>query len=170
MKQIIRPILGLCCAAALTSCAEYSLPDGGEPSGKEVTVLTAQVAQTKSVLDVNKVYWTDGDRINVNGYDSDALYFNGKTPATASFTIDAALTGPLNAVYPSFIYKDAQTITLPQEQMYQAGSFGPDASPMLAYQTEGTTLTFSHPCAVLQIPIERNEPPAARENPKLNID
>ena len=157
MKQIIRPILGLCCAAALTSCAEYSLPDGGEPSGKEVTVLTAQVAQTKSVLDGSKVYWTDGDRINVNGYDSDALYFNGETPATASFTIDAALTGPLNAVYPSFIYKDAQTITLPQEQMYQAGSFGPDASPMLAYQTEGTTLTFSHPCAVLQIPIERNE-------------
>ena len=157
IRQFMKSSLTFSLAVVLASCAEYSLPDGGEPSGKEVTVLTAQVAQTKSVLDGNKVYWTDGDRINVNGYDSDALYFKGETPATVSFTINADLTGPLCAVYPSFIYRDAQTVTLPQEQMYEAGSFGPDASPMLAYQTEGTSLTFSHPCAVLQIPLERKD-------------
>lgn len=157
MQNRLKSLLCLFVAVILTSCTECSFPGGDYPSGEGVTVLTAAVSQTKTTLGGNKVCWNDGDRINVNGYDSDALYFNGETPATASFTIGAALTGPLNAVYPSFIYKDAQTVTLPQEQMYQAGSFGPDASPMLAYQTEGTSLTFSHPCAVLQIPLERDE-------------
>lgn len=157
LKQLVNFILSLFVAATLTSCTECSCPDGEQPAGQDVTVLTAGMAQTKTTLDGIKVYWSDGDRINVNGYDSDALYFDGETPASASFTVGPAISGPYSAVYPSFIYKDARTVTLPGEQMYDAGSFGPDASPMLAYQTEGTDMTFSHPCAVIKISITRGD-------------
>ena len=140
----------------VAGCAKENLVESMGPQNR-VTILTAGTPSTKTVLQNDqKVLWTNGDVINVNGVESEALVLD--TPAaTATFTIPGVLNNPFKAVFPASIYKDAQTVTLPAVQAYAEGSFGPNVSPMAAYQANGNNLNFKHLCAVLKLNIEKSE-------------
>ena len=143
-------------ALLVAGCAKEN-PMEPQESQNGVTVLTADMSATKTVLQNDqKVLWTNGDKINVNGVESNALELNAPS-ASASFTLSGVLSNPYKAVYPASIYKDAQTVTLPAVQTYAEGSFGSDAAPMAAYQTEGNNLNFKHLCAVLKLNIAKGE-------------
>ena len=93
-------------AVLAAGCAKESLiePEQG-------TVLKASLSSlTKTAIDGVKVTWTEGDAINVNGANSYAIK---EAAATATFEFKSALTAPYKAVYPTSIYKDASTVTLP---------------------------------------------------------
>ena len=153
MKKIFFAILTTLLVAG---CAKENLV---EPMGPQngVTILTAGTPTTKTVLQNDqKVLWTDGDVINVNGVESEALVLDAPS-TTATFKIPGVLNNPYKAVFPASIYKDAQTVTLPAVQAYAEGSFGPNVSPMAAYQANGNNLNFKHLCAVLKLNIEKGE-------------
>ena len=141
-------LLAVLVAAACTGLQETDTAESGK------TVITAGIGQTKTVLDEDKVYWTDGDRIAVNGFVSYPLDVDGERANSAVFVFDGIISNPLSAIYPASIYKDATTVTLPQEQIFEESSFHSGASPMIAYAEEGTSLTFRHPCAVLKIALK----------------
>ena len=154
MKKIFFAMLTTLLVAG---CAKETLVE--EPMGPQngVTILTAGTPSTKTVLQNDrKVLWTDGDVINVNGVESEALVLDAPS-ATATFTIPGVLNNPYKAVFPASIYKDDQTVTLPAVQTYAEGSFGSAAAPMAAYQTEGNNLKFKHLCAVLKLNIAKGE-------------
>ena len=148
--RYISLLIGLLAA----SCA--GLQESEEKDAAEVvrTVITAGIRQTKTVLDGGKVYWTSGDRIAVNGVVSSPLEIDGGRSKEAVFVFDGIIRSPLAAIYPASMYKDEKTMTLPQEQAYEESSFHSDASPMIAYAEEGASLTFGHPCAVLEIALK----------------
>ena len=132
-------------------CAKEIMPsvDG------QYTILTAGVEATKTVLAGMKVYWTDGDRISVNGVTSDALSL--ETPsASAEFRLPGELNTPYKAVFPASIYKNETTVTMPSVQEYHESSFHSQASPMVAYSTTGN-LSFSHPFSVVCVYINLSE-------------
>ena len=140
----------------VAGCAKENLV---EPMGPQngVTVLTAGTPSTRTVLQNDqKVLWTTGDKINVNGIESNALELE-EASATATFTIPGTLSNPYKAVFPAYIYKDAQTVTLPAVQTYAENSFGATSAPMAAYQASGNNLNFKHLCAVLKLTIEKAE-------------
>ena len=151
MKKIFFAILTTLLVAG---CAKENLV---EPMGPQngVTILTAGTPTTKTVLQNDqKVLWTNGDQINVNGVESEALVLD--TPAaTATFTIPGVLNNPFKAVFPASIYKDAQTVNLPAVQAYAEESFGPNVSPMAAYQANGNNLNFKHLAAVIKLNITK---------------
>ena len=153
MKKILFPI-AIVATLFVAGCAKENLV---EPMGPQngVTILTAGTPTTKTVLQNDqKVLWTNGDQINVNGVESEALVLD--TPAaTATFTIPGVLNNPFKAVFPASIYKDAQTVTLPAVQAYAEGSFGPNVSPMAAYQANGNNLNFKHLAAVIKLNITK---------------
>ena len=154
MKKIFFAMLTTLLVAG---CAKETLVE--EPMGPQngVTILTAGTPTTKTVLQNDqKVLWTNGDVINVNGVESEALVLDAPS-TTATFTIPGVLNNPYKAVFPASIYKDDQTVTLPAVQTYAEGSFGSDAAPMAAYQTEGNNLKFKHLCAVLKLNIAKGE-------------
>lgn len=75
------------------------------------TVLTADLGSlTKTSIDGVKVSWTAGDAINVNGMASSAIT---EDAAQATFEFRSFLKAPYKALYPTSIYKDASTVTLP---------------------------------------------------------
>ena len=153
MKKIFFAIVSTLLVAG---CAKENLV---EPMGPQngVTVLTAGTPSTRTVLQNDqKVLWTTGDKINVNGVESNALELE-EASATATFTIPGTLSNPYKAVFPASIYKDAQTVTLPAVQTYAEDSFGATAAPMAAYQASGNNLNFQHLCAVLKLTIEKAE-------------
>ncbi len=134
------------------------------PEATEGTVLTAGFApeavagseQTKTVLENdNTVKWTAGDRITVNGTVSKVAEID-ETGVTAKFSFDEMLNAPYSAVFPSAIYKDAGTVTLPAVQTWKEGSFAAAAAPMCAYMTGGgTKLSFSHLCSVVKLTVNK---------------
>ena len=153
MKKIFFAILTTLLVAG---CAKENLVESMGPQNG-VTILTAGTPSTKTVLQNDqKVLWTDGDVINVNGIESETLVLDAPS-ITATFTIPGVLNNPYKAVFPASIYKDAQTVTLPAVQVYAEGSFGPNVSPMAAYQANGNNLNFKHLCAVLKLNIEKGE-------------
>ena len=121
MKKILFPI-AIVATLFVAGCAKENLV---EPMGPQngVTVLTAGIPTKTVLLNDQKVLWTSGDKLNVNGFESDALELD-EPAATATFTIQGVISNPYKAVFPASIYKDEQTVALPAVQTYAEGSFG----------------------------------------------
>ncbi len=155
MKKIFFPIV-MMASLLVAGCVKENLVEPDVPQSG-VTVLTANVdAATRTVLqDDEKVLWTNGDKINVNGVESAALELE-EAAASAQFTFEGLLESPYKAVFPSSIYKDATTVTLPAYQTYKEGSFSESASPMAAVSSTAS-LEFSHLCAVIKLTVNMSD-------------
>ena len=155
MKKIFFPIV-MMASLLVAGCVKENLVEPDVPQSG-VTVLTANVdAATRTVLqDDQKVLWTTGDKINVNGVESAALELDEAVVST-KFTFDGVLGTPYKAVFPSSIYKDATTVTLPAYQTYKEGTFSASASPMAAV-SETMSLEFSHLCAVIKLTVNMSD-------------
>ena len=117
-------------AVLAAGCAKESLIEPGQG-----TVLKASLSSlTKTAIDGVKVTWTEGDAINVNGANSYAIK---EAAATATFEFKTALTAPYKAVYPTSIYKDASTVTLPAN-LDVATVF----TPLAGYLESGDAISF----------------------------
>ncbi len=126
-------------AVLAAGCAKESLiePEQG-------TVLKAELSSlTKTAIDGVKVTWTEGDAINVNGANSNPI---SEAAATAKFEFKSALTAPYRAVYPTSIFKDATTITLPST--LDAAKF---FTPLGGFLESGDAISFKALTAFLKI-------------------
>ena len=153
-KRILFPVLALA-AMVSASCVKETINEPVNEPQQGKTVFTAGI-ETKTVLqDDQKVLWTNGDKINVNGVESPALELE-EPAASAKFEYDVVLETPYKAVFPASIYKDAATVTLPAYQSYKTGSFSATASPMAAV-SEDMNLEFQHLCAVIKLTVNKAE-------------
>lgn len=148
----------ICTATLFAACAKEadiaSPSQTNEDAPKGVTVLTAGIAETKTVLDGVAAKWTNGNQIKVNGTASNVLSL-AEPAATADFTFGGTLDHPYKAIYPASAYTSESTITLPYTQTYVAGSFGNDAAAMYAYTTEGSNLSFHHLMCIVKVSVKR---------------
>ena len=104
----------------------------------------------------HKVYWSNGDKIRVNGEESVALSGLADDASSATFTINSVLDVPYKVLYPSSIYGSSiYYVNLPAVQEYKAGSFAEGALPMAGYSADGTNITMHHLCAIYKVQILR---------------
>ena len=103
----------------------------------------------------HKVYWSNGDKIRVNGVESDALADLAANTEMAGFSFGSILSTPYNVLYPSSIYDDATHVTLPAVQTYKAGGFADGVFPMAGYSADGSNLSVSHLCAIVKVSVLR---------------
>ena len=131
-----------------------------EPAPKqEMTVLTVGLPDgvSKTVLGQSqdgkrKVYWSNGDRMTLNGTASNPLSGVGEEASSATFAFPGLLSAPYDLLYPAAFYKDATTITLPATQVWADGSFAPDTAPMACHlETAGGSASVSHLCSILRL-------------------
>ncbi len=159
MKKSI--VISLAAIVLLAGCAkEITAPEATVGTDNSTYVLRLGIPETKTVLgDLNgnkrKVYWSDGDQINVNGNVSNALSGIASNCTEAEFSFADPQTAPYNILYPASIWKDANTVTLPAEQQYQAGSFTDGTCPMAAYSADGLSATLKYLCAVVKVPVKK---------------
>jgi len=153
---------------ALTSCLSKENPQPGpdnpdpEPTPPVTLKLSSSFGkQTKTTLGALKdgvfpVYWTDGDRICVNGVKSSTLYNIEPETTTASFIVQGPVA-PYHIIYPSIICDEMTTdgiasLTLSAAQVYTPDSFAP-MSAILYGSTEGTEGELQNACGVVRIPL-----------------
>ena len=148
----------------LCSCNREEVPEGAVTQD---TVLHAGMVsvQTRTWLDsegskdntTKTVYWSDGDRINVNGQVSSPVSVQeGEKVSEADFQL-RGVEGPYNVVYPHDIVSDKTydeagriTISLPSSQRYDATTFASGAAVMYGY-SESENVELHNLCAAVRV-------------------
>ena len=128
--------------------------------GGEGTQICVSLAQTKTSLgnkvgDTYPVYWSEEDRIVINGILSEKAQIE-EDRTTANFKVDKVLNTPFSVVYP---YCAATTTEKPiveflAEQPHTEGTFAPNSTPMCGYSTSTSNIAMSHLAAVLRFPVK----------------
>lgn len=121
------------------------------PGDTTKTVLGPSVASSR------KVFWTDGDQLSCNGTASVALSGVPEESQSATFSFPGAFSKPYSLLYPAAFYKDASTITLPENQTWVAGSFATGTLPLAGYVTgESNSVALSHLGAIVHLRIKKD--------------
>jgi endonuclease/exonuclease/phosphatase family metal-dependent hydrolase len=131
-------------------------------SGEEGVVLNVSLAQTRVTLggkvgEEYPAYWSEGDKLVVNGVQSQAAVIdaNDKSKATFKFS-ESSLAYPFNITYPYCATTTAEQpmVEFSAEQNYAEGSFEAGSAPMCGYTAkEGDDVTLNHLSTILHFPI-----------------
>lgn len=108
-----------------------------------------------------KVYWSDGDRINVNGQASlPVAVADGERKREADFQLPD-LAAPFNIIYPHEIVKESAydargtiAVELPSVQAYDSGSFANGAAVMYGHAQTPDKVTLHNLCAAVRVNIK----------------
>lgn len=162
-RIILTALAALCfagCAKEIASTQEEQsvIKDGKTYVSVGETTLSKTVLDAADDQGVRKVYWQNGDCLNINGVDSKPLTGIGEKATNAVFEFDAILDFPYNVLYPVSAWKDAGTVTLPSTQTYTADSFDPAAAVTLAAAASaGDKITLKSPCAVIKLSVAKDK-------------
>lgn len=122
-----------------------------------VTTLTLSLPDTdtrtslgEKVDDTYPVYWSEGDKISVNGVESLEAEIDATNPGKAQFTFGQAVNYPLNILYPS-----GSLVVFPAEQSYVEGSFAEGCAPMCGYVAQKSDkVELKHLAGLLRFPVK----------------
>ena len=154
------------------SCVTDTTEDLGVNLGEgQSTTISLSLEESRTHLGVKDedgkeypLYWSEGDKIAVNGKASDALgeEYHGQAKATYKFT-GTLLNYPYNIVYPApaegVTAEKAGNypVTFMASQAYTAGSFAEGSVPMYGYvEDENDATTLNHLAGVLRIDVKGN--------------
>ena len=160
MRSLFRYIPAALAALCLMAGCEREIAGAGENS----TVLSISLApDAKTYMGAadgqgnHKIYWSNGDRLALNGVASNALSGLSEQTSTAHFVFDGVHNYPFCLLYPASFYKNATTVTLPATQDYAAESFATGTNPMAAYMAgAGEQVSMAHLCATLHLKIKKD--------------
>ena len=152
--------VGFSCTTDTTEDLSLSIKGGG-------TELAISLEESRTQLGakaegVYPLYWSEGDKIAVNGVASAALTAEEAGAAGALFTFESELVRPYNIVYPApaegvaALTEGQYPVTFLAEQEYTAGTFCAGAAPMYGYaaaETEGA-IQLQHLTGVLRFAVK----------------
>ena len=152
-------VVALLCGSMFTSCQKDSTSDVVNSGNK--TVLTVSISKTRTSMggkvgDTHPVYWSEGDKIVVNGVLSNEAQIDADEPATATFKFDSNIAYPYNITYPYCEVTSAEQpiVEFATEQSYTEGSFASGYAPMCGYATNGNNIAIKHLASVMRIPVK----------------
>ena len=172
MKTFTRLFMAVVAGVLAFSCVTDTTEDLGVNLGEgQSTTIDISLEESRTHLGVKApngneypLYWSEGDKIAVNGEASDALgeEYHGQQQATFKFT-GTLLNYPYNIVYPApaegvkAVTAGQQVVTFKTSQSYTAGSFAEGSVPMYGYvANEGASTALNHLTGVLRFDVKGN--------------
>ncbi len=146
-----------------TACQTDGTSDNEVGIGEEGTVLTVSIEPTRTSLgdkvgDTYPYYWSEGDKIVVNGKLSDEVAINADNKASATFKFSkATLSYPYYITYPYCTSTTAENpiVEFPAEQSYAEGTFSTNSAPMCGYvDKKGDKIKLNHLAGILRFPLK----------------
>ena len=140
-------------------CTTPSTDDSSNIANDDVTSLTLSIQSTRTSLgekvgDTYPVFWSEGDKISVNGIASNEAVISEENKAVATFSVDAILSTPYHITYP---YSEGVSpkVVFPTKQSYVEGTFAQGCAPMCGYaESNGNNVTLKHLAGVLRLPVK----------------
>ena len=129
--------------------------DGNKGGRLEVSLAETRTSLGDKSGDTYPVYWSEGDRIVVNGVKSQSAQIDAKNHSQAVFEVGSVVDYPYSITYPYCEATSAEQakVLFPAEQSYVEGTFAQDAAPMCGYVTSGSRVSLRHLSALLRLPI-----------------
>ena len=157
MKKYL--ICTLLCALTLVSCQIDDTDSNIGANG--TTTLTISTAATRTSLgmkegDTYPIYWSEGDRIVVNGNLSEECVINAQNPSSAQFTVNAVLDYPRSILYTAdYSTSPSDCVVFPTEQIYEVNSIKSGYAPMYGYvSSQKDNIQLKHLAGILRLPIK----------------
>ena len=141
----------LVCLIAVSACTNEF-----ESESPTRTILKVELPSgTKTVLGdaedgVRQVLWCKGDKIAVNGIESESLDIES-TASSAEFAFVGEISAPYSVLYPSSMVKDAKTITFPSSQKAVNGDNIVSGSLPMAGYSEMMDVRMGQLCGILGV-------------------
>ena len=153
MKNLTKIFLAVVALFAY-SCVTDTTEDLGVQvgGGQNVTEITLSLEESRTQLGekvdgLYPLYWSEGDKISVNGVESAAAVIDNNNPASATFTVPGELATPYCIAYPA---APAGKVIFAANQTHAGNeTFGSGVSTMYGYGCTGVTL--NHLTGVLKI-------------------
>ena len=128
-------------------------------SGTNILTVNISASQSKVALGEKDsagkypVYWSEGDRISVNGHISEEAAISPSSAGSAQFEFkDALLNYPYSILYPA---SESNIVSFADVQNFTKGSFERGATPMYAYVESATkSINLNHLSGVLRFNIK----------------
>ena len=148
-------ILGLALGMLTVGCSNDPIVENNTPElGNTVTLGVSLDEQTRTYLgDKYQVLWSAGDKIAVNGTESDAVAEQYVGQSSAKFTV-ANVTAPYSIVYPAEAIDNNGQLNLPTFQAYASGSFASGTAVMAGYATDNN-VAMKHLLSVIKLTIAK---------------
>ncbi len=148
--------------ACTTDATEELGVQGNDPAQTEI-VLSLEESRTQlgeKADGVYPLYWSEGDKIAVNGVTSNEVSAAEAGSAAATFVVNGALTHPYNIIYPApaegitSATEGCYPVVFPATQTYVAGNIDGSAVAMYGYAEEDVAPTLTHLTGVLRLAIK----------------
>ena len=124
----------------------------------EVTLPETRIALGDKVDGNYSAYWSEGDKIVVNGILSEAVKIDAENRSSATFEVKSGdMEYPFNVTYPytSATSEATPIVEFKSEQTYTPGSFADGSAPMCGYVAElGGKVELKHLAGVLKFPVK----------------
>ena len=159
MKLFTRVIASLLCAIALFGC--QADPTTTPVEAEKGTTISISLEPTRTSLgdkveENYPVYWSEGDRIVINGVASSEATIDASNKSLASFVIAEGVSEPYHITYPysADLSGAASKVIFPAEQNYTEGTFAQGYAPMCGYvESKTSKIELKHLAGVLRFPV-----------------
>ena len=151
LAQLTLVVLALCAY----SCATDATEDLGIALGGSETTINLSLEQSRTELGteangIYPLYWSEGDKISVNGAESTEAAIDASNAAKAAFNVVAA--APYCIAYPA---APAGKVLFAEVQTHGGnGSFSSGVSTMYGYSEDGLGASLKHLTGVLKIGVK----------------
>ena len=121
-----------------------------------LSISSSRTSLGEKVGDTYPTYWSEDDKVAVNGNASIRVEIDADNSSKATFEFDKVISYPYNITYPYCEATSAEQpiVVLPTEQSYIEGSFSNGSAPMCGYATDGNNIAIKHLASVMRIPIK----------------
>ena len=158
MKHILR-FFAVISALILVACHVDNTADvvyGDGANSLVISLPTTRTSLGEKRGDTYPVYWSEGDKVAVNGSESSAAMVKSEDASKAVFTFNTTISYPYNITYPytSTTTADVSKAIFPAEQHYTEGTFAQGSAPMCGYVAgAGDKITLKHLTGVVKFPL-----------------
>ena len=163
MKNLTKIFMAVVAGMFAFSCVTDTTVDqgvqlGNEANGGQVkTVLSVGIADSEELRTQlgefgsqgYPMYWSNGDKISVNGVESNALVLGEEQTISAAFGFRDNLTTPYCVAYPAAA--EGQVKFAAAQSHAGNTTFGNDVATMYAYSEDGEDIQLQHLTGVLKI-------------------
>ena len=163
MKNLTKIFVAVALLFVGFACTTDATEDLGVVAGGQ-TEITLSLEESRTQLGekvdgVYPLYWSEGDKISVNGVASEALAASNDGKVSATFTVNSPLAHPYNIVYPaaegvSAVADGCYPVVFPATQNYKAGNVDGNAVALYGYAEEGVAPTLYHLTGILRFDVK----------------
>ena len=143
----VAAMVAVSCTTDVTEDLGVQLNNG---AGQTEFVLSLEESRTQlgeKAGDLYPLYWSNGDKISVNGVESNEVAINGQS-SVATFTVSGTLKTPYCIAYPA---ATEGKVVFADQQVYTEGTIANGASTMYGYSENGGGVAMKHLSGILKI-------------------